>query len=1115
VLLSTFFPTPIENNEGLLDVIKDTLMAITCNKDECDWFVNVALLKRILRTSGASDLSSVTNNIDLLFKISRDCPEHIQRFRQSEACPFASIASAFKNLSWKEDVLRKSMNMFLESIALFVRYVTRNSKADQCSSVLESIADTLCSVVTGDNETVSGAVASSMESFLSKLSPEVSANNLELFRHTYRCDVCRVCPITGKHWRCCDCDDCFDLCDKCHSKCTVFPGNHLPSHRMIVHDDGRIISCVICGFSKLATSWFACSSCNAIICSECAKSSSCNSQHCPGSTLNPVTSEQQPPVSFLKSLLQNMTSDYLVAGDLTDEMKRYLRESDKTIKFVPGCAITREYDPEKEVAHKASDSNAKPESLFLKAACVKLLQFAQNVDKGTISPRALIPILQTLHAICVELYVTSKDLSLLAPLADLFAQVHEKIATVLESENNTGKFIILFLLLEKALYDSLWKKAFNDKASVESLTALVQRTINPDILGRFQKLIREDCFRSGNRPVPMAVDDDSKQEASPQQILASILKPTTNVKTFAVSVEPLLASEYSAQHPDIFEDYFEVLALTLLDLLSALLRISKPAGMYDMWKDTIVFALGVQSSKYVHTAVKNLARLICTDDVIYRMVRDGNMLDTEIKWLESEAECSHNFTVPMSSSESARVIDHLSVLTKLSNKREAVWKAYCSEHPSIYKLLYVILTSICSVSADSVPADLIIAFLSLLSAGVSSGNVEDKEVGKVASVRPSKAEIEFVLFMESDAKKLYQFAELFALHYGDANVRTYASVLLKRVWFLADSSESKRVLMDLFSCLLQKAPSVGVQSKEFMNELGEMFDSKKAVDEQESEMVVDPKMLVSMLRSQNRVLMEHPNASLYTRLGGLVEDLSQYLFEPRPCMICNAASTECKLVDLGDITKQMRATSTARFYSLKNTYIIKSLSLSVQKRRDSSRTAKVVNIYVNTRRVADIIDLRDKWDMWKRVQSIRLQEDSREAVIAFPHPVSAANLCMEVAELHSSGREALKCPRCGNSVPDRHGICSHCGENAYQCRGCRYIPYENFDAFFCPQCGNCRDCQLEVTLSVYESFVPEPVESDEDLKKATESLSSHASSATDALLRLYDLRTSASSFLYP
>jgi len=394
-------------------------------------------------------------------------------------------------------------------------------------------------------------------------------------------------------------------------------------------------------------------------------------------------------------------------------------------------------------------------------------------------------------------------------------------------------------------------------------------------------------------------------------------------------------------------------------------------------------------------------------------------------------------------------------------------------------------------------------------------NVEEgKEKARMVA-KKSQSEKSFVSFLENDTKKLHQFADLYALNYADDNVRAKASEFLKRIWFHANSSSTRRVFMELFRDLLKRAPSVGLKSSEFMNELGFMFDPISA-SEVENELVVEPKMLISMLRSQNRVLMEHPNSSLYRRLGGLVQDCSEFLFEPRPCLCCNATSTECKAFDLGSITTQMRATSTARFYRLQDTYIIKSLSLSVQKRRSGSRTIKVLNVYVNTRRVADIIDLRDKWDLWKRVQSIRFGEKEQESIVVFPHPVSAANICLEVSELHGADRrEVLKCPRCSSSVPDRHGVCSHCGENAYQCRSCRYIPYENYDAFFCPQCGTCKECQFEVTLSACQSFVPEPVESDEDLKKATESLGSHASNATDALLKLYDLKTSSSVLLYP
>ena len=38
--------------------------------------------------------------------------------------------------------------------------------------------------------------------------------------------------------------------------------------------------------------------------------------------------------------------------------------------------------------------------------------------------------------------------------------------------------------------------------------------------------------------------------------------------------------------------------------------------------------------------------------------------------------------------------------------------------------------------------------------------------------------------------------------------------------------------------------------------------------------------------------------------------------------------------------------------------------------------------------------------------------------------------------------EKLQCPRCSRTVTDKHGICKHCGDNAYQCRHCRNINYE-------------------------------------------------------------------------
>ncbi|KAM6559466.1 hypothetical protein CsatA_028705 [Cannabis sativa] len=56
--------------------------------------------------------------------------------------------------------------------------------------------------------------------------------------------------------------------------------------------------------------------------------------------------------------------------------------------------------------------------------------------------------------------------------------------------------------------------------------------------------------------------------------------------------------------------------------------------------------------------------------------------------------------------------------------------------------------------------------------------------------------------------------------------------------------------------------------------------------------------------------------------------------------------------------------------------------------------------------------------------------------------------------LQALSLEPLQCHRCSRPVTDKHGICGNCHEkNAYQCRQCRNINYENLDSFLCNECG--------------------------------------------------------------
>ena len=110
---------------------------------------------------------------------------------------------------------------------------------------------------------------------------------------------------------------------------------------------------------------------------------------------------------------------------------------------------------------------------------------------------------------------------------------------------------------------------------------------------------------------------------------------------------------------------------------------------------------------------------------------------------------------------------------------------------------------------------------------------------------------------------------------------------------------------------------------------------------------------------------------------------------------------------------------------------------------------------------------------WKRVAVGEMDPDSTEAEIEFPTPVAARAVAIRLDAFHARpdarARETLRCPRCARHVADRHGVCSHCRENAHQCRRCRNINYERPDAFLCNECGHSRYARLEVRLRARET----------------------------------------------
>ena len=112
---------------------------------------------------------------------------------------------------------------------------------------------------------------------------------------------------------------------------------------------------------------------------------------------------------------------------------------------------------------------------------------------------------------------------------------------------------------------------------------------------------------------------------------------------------------------------------------------------------------------------------------------------------------------------------------------------------------------------------------------------------------------------------------------------------------------------------------------------------------------------------------------------------------------------------------------------------------------------------------------------------------------------------------------ALHCPRCARLVTDvKHGICTNCRENAYQCRYCRNINYEKLDAFICNECGYCRYAKIQTTLSAHATLcLRHPKLQDaEDLSDAVQELKAQSQAIAKILESIESAESSIRTALF-
>ncbi|XP_010261103.1 PREDICTED: auxin transport protein BIG isoform X2 [Nelumbo nucifera] len=612
----------------------------------------------------------------------------------------------------------------------------------------------------------------------------------------------------------------------------------------------------------------------------------------------------------------------------------------------------------------------------------------------------------------------------------------------------------------------------------------------------------------------------------------------------AGNFSPFFSDSYAKAHrTDFFMDYHRLLLENTFRLLYSLIRPEKheKAGEKDKtyktssikdlkldgYQDVFCNYINNPHTAFVRRYARRLFLHLCGSKTHYYNVRDSWQLSSEVKKLYKLINKSGGFQNPFTYERSVKLVKCLSAIAEVAAARPRNWQKYCSKHGDVLPFL---MNGIFFFGEESVIQTLKLfnwafytgkdighsglkaegdAGTSANKSGTQSLDPKKKkksEDGTESGLEKSYLDMEQAVdvFADKDGSILKQFIDCFLLEWNLSSVRIEAKCVLYGVWHHGKQSFKEIML----TALLQKAKSLPMYGQNIMEYtelvtwlLGKVSDnSSKLQDTELISRCLTPDIMnciFETLHLQNELLANHPNSRIYNTLSALVE-FDGYYLESEPCVTCSCPEVPYSRMKLESLKSETKFTDNRIIVKCNGSYTIQTVTMNVHDAR-KSKSVKVLNLYYNNRPVADLSELKNNWSLWKRAKSCHLAFNQTELKVDFPIPITACNFMIELdsfyENLQASSLESLQCPRCSRSVTDKHGICSNCHENAYQCRQCRNINYENLDSFLCNECGYSKYGRFEFNFMAKPSFSFDNMENDEDMKKGLAAIESESENA--------------------
>lgn len=620
------------------------------------------------------------------------------------------------------------------------------------------------------------------------------------------------------------------------------------------------------------------------------------------------------------------------------------------------------------------------------------------------------------------------------------------------------------------------------------------------------------------------------------------------------SFTPFFSDSYAKAHRgDLFGDYHKLLVESAFRLTYSLVHPEKPDKVGDKdqavyrspssadlklegWQEVLCSYINNPHTTFIRKYARRLLLHLCGTKGHYYNVRDAWQLNREVKRLYKLAQKSGGFQAPLPYETSVKLVKCLSVIVEVAAARPRNWQKHCSRHIDVIQFL---LKGVFSFGEESVVQTLKLLMLAFYTGkeGGSSGKgsseqAEASSCNTSASTRSGTPTLEgkkkkrsssdetnghdkvhmdmspaVEQFALEDGKILRNFIDMFLLEWNAASVRFEAKAVLHGTW--NHGKQPFRVL--LLTCLLDKVsvlPSYGHNIVEYTDLLTWLLakgDSENDIKTNSEEANIVQtcltgdvvKRIFGALCAQNELLANHPNSRIYNTLTSLVE-FDGYYLESEPCLACSSPEVPYTRMKLDSLKAETKFTDNRILVKCVGSHTIQSVTMNVHDAR-RSKSVKILNLYYNNRAAADLSELKNNWSSWKRARSCHLAFNQTELKVEFTIPITACNFMIELdtfyENLQAASLESLQCPRCSRYVTDKHGICGNCHENAYQCRQCRNINYENLDSFLCNECGYSKYGRFEFNFMAKPSFTFDPMENDEDMKKGLAAIESESENA--------------------